>query len=115
MNCALTIQFFEGQCLQLVGITGVDRSHGDGSDTDTDTDSDLEVCMDPNYEFPERTTIEPKVEVYPIEKRKEILMYWRSGTKNKNRKLAQVQHKYTKVASFMQLYRWEKQIADGDF
>lgn len=42
----------------------------------------------------------------------DAVTYWKSG-KTKKLSLAQVQHRFRKVKSKMQLYRWDRQISQG--
>lgn len=49
---------------------------------------------------------------YSREKIREIVAFWKSG--KKRRPFKSVQHKYRKVSSTSILYRWEKQIQEGE-
>lgn len=93
------------------------------SDADSDSSSDeaLEICRDPAYEYDEYDEDEAphhangNDDLYSIDAKKEIILFWRDGAKGKKRKtLKQVQHRYRKVTSVVMLYRWEKQLTDGE-
>jgi len=51
-------------------------------------------------------------EFVDIDYKKKAIEFWRSG-KKRRRSIETVQHKFKKVINTTQLYRWEKQIAEG--
>lgn len=94
-------------------IIGVDDSEDD-SETDIESNDALEICADPDY-CPENMQAALNVveETYPIEKKRKIIEFWRSGTKLKT--LKQIRHDYSKVSSRETLYRWAKQLENREY
>lgn len=86
------------------------------ADFDSKSDEALEICRDPDYEdeAPNRSNGNDD-DLYSIDKKQEIIDFWRDCAKGKKRKtLKHVQHRYRKVPSMRALYRWEKQLTDGE-
>jgi len=52
-------------------------------------------------------------EFVDIDYKKKAIEFWRSG-KKRRRSIETVQHKFKKIINTTQLYRWERQIAEGD-
>lgn len=82
------------------------------SDENSDSDSEYELDqIEENYE-PMNEEEHPQYASYPLEKKKEIVEFWRGRKDRKRKTLKQVQHRYFKITSTTQLYRWESQL-DG--
>lgn len=103
-----------GAVFQPFTISGLnsDEDSGTNSDSNSDLDYDLDQTDVNDYEPVEKSIDSSRT--YPVDKRKEIVEYWRGSKGKKSRSLRQVQHRYTKVASITQLYRWESQLANGE-
>lgn len=68
---------------------------------------------DPTLDYVPIIVRSTNTDPYPnIEKKREILNFWKSGRKLKT--LDQMQHKYRKLTNIRTLYNWEKEIEEGN-
>lgn len=88
----------------------------DENEDEDEEDNDIEDTLDSNDDQM-YVPLEDKIDQddpYPsIEKKKEIVKFFRSGRKNM-RTIGQMKHRYTKLNNLVTLYRWEKQIEEGN-
>lgn len=95
-----------------------DDDDEDDGDDDGDEEEIEELQIPDEQQFVPEELCPFKDDPYPsLEKKKEILEFFRSPNRRKFKKaktLEQIRHKYALISDLRILYRWEKQLANGN-